>query len=261
MTDFNEMAEFVRNDLRLKTFPVAAKFLKPGEPFPAKTRRPSATLGKRVAICQGVTMARIHGWTVGLAAEDVICVPGAILFGFSQSPDPPESLVELFCKIDFSSGETNARREVSSMNRFENGEIAGILLAPLSRSAFDPDTILFYGNPAQIMRLNQAWSRLAGDRVEGHFGGKVECDEALIAPMKTQTARVVIPGQGERIFAGTQDDELIFSLPGRFLHEFTESLKRAGKPIGAKYPVSPYQNFQPEFPNAHKELGKRIGIL
>ncbi len=89
----------------------------------------------------------------------------------------------------------------------------------------------------------------------------MECDEYLIAPFKKQSPRVVIPGQGERIFAATQDDEMAFAVPGKYFLEFTKGLKEAGKAIGARYPVTPYQNFQPEFPKAHRELGKELGIL
>ncbi|MCK9197555.1 MAG: DUF169 domain-containing protein, partial [Syntrophales bacterium] len=68
--NYAEASDFIRNNLRLKTFPVAVKFLKE-KTFPEKTRQPSVVMGKRVAICQAVTMARIYGWTVGLTKEDV----------------------------------------------------------------------------------------------------------------------------------------------------------------------------------------------
>ena len=70
--DYKESADFIRNDLRLKTLPVAVKFLKETAAFPEKTRQPSVVLGKRVTICQGVSMARTYGWTVGLTQEDLI---------------------------------------------------------------------------------------------------------------------------------------------------------------------------------------------
>lgn len=260
-TTFKDAAVFIRDDLRLKTFPVAAKFLKNKEDFPEKTRRPSVALGKKVTICQGVTMARNYGWTVGLAREDVICVPAAIVFGFSESSDPPATLSRLFCEATFASNEELAAKEVSSMSRFENGEIEGIVMAPADKALFDPDTILIYGNPAQVMRLAQAWSYVTGERSPGYFGGKVECDEYLIAPYKAQSARIVIPGNGERIFAGTQDDELTFAAPMRLLPELAKGLKEVGKAIGARYPVTPYQNFQPEFPKSYKVMGKEIGII
>ena len=71
-TSFQEAAVLIREDLRLKTFPVAARFLQNKADLPEKTRRPSSALGKSIAVCQGVTMARDYGWTIGLAKEDVI---------------------------------------------------------------------------------------------------------------------------------------------------------------------------------------------
>jgi hypothetical protein len=47
----------------------------------------------------------------------------------------------------------------------------------------------------------------------------------------------------------------------RFLPELMKGLKEVGKAIGARYPVTPYQNFQPEFPKSYKELGKESGII
>jgi len=39
-TNFKEMNESISNGLRLKTFPVAVKFLKDESDFPEKTRQP-----------------------------------------------------------------------------------------------------------------------------------------------------------------------------------------------------------------------------
>ncbi len=54
---------------------------------------------------------------------------------------------------------------------------------------------------------------------------------------------------------------MTFALPMRMLPELARGLKEAGKAIGARYPVTPYQNFQPEFPKSYKVLGKEIGIV
>ncbi|MGC9195285.1 MAG: DUF169 domain-containing protein [Syntrophobacteraceae bacterium] len=260
-TGFKDSAEFIRDNLRLKTYPVAVRFLTVKEDFPEQARRPSKVLGKKITICQGVTMARNYGWTVGLARQDVNCVPAAIVFGFSDAADPPAALSNLFCGAAFAAGQELAAREVASMSRFENGQIAGILLAPVQKASFDPDTVLIYANPAQVMRLAQSWSYSTGERCSGHCGGKVECDEYLISPYKAQSARIVIPGNGERIFAGTQDDEIVFAAPMRMLPELARGLKEAGRAIGARYPVTPYQNFEAEFPESYKLLGRDIGIV
>lgn len=259
--NYLESSDFIRNNLRLKTLPVAVKFLEEKADFPEKTRRPSVVLNKRVTICQGMTMARTYGWTVGLAQEDLICVPAMIAFGFSGASNPVETLGNLFCEVDFSPDKARGRNEAENMVRLENSEFEAIVLAPLHKGLFEPDTVVFYGNPGQMMRLIQGWTYEKGRRISGNFGGKVECSEYLIAPYKTQSPRMVIPGMGDRIFSMTQDDEMVFSMPGGLLEKLVNGLKNAGKKIGARYPVTFYQNFQPEFPKPYKVLGDELGIL
>ncbi len=259
--NYRELAEFIQNDLRLKTFPIAVKFLKETTSFPEKTRRPSQVLDKRVTICQGVTMARNYGWTVGLTQEDLICVPAMIAFGFSAVTSQPETLGRLLFEVGYCAEEDGARKEVEGMIRLDNGAYKAITLAPLQKGLFDPDTIAFYGNPAQIMRMVQALVYKGRPRIPGNFGGKVECCEYLIAPFKTQAPRIVIPGMGDRIFSMTQDDEMVLAVPGQYLSELAEGLKVAAKKIGARYPVTFYQNFQPEFPKAYQTLGDQLGLF
>jgi uncharacterized protein (DUF169 family) len=184
-----------------------------------------------------------------------------IVFGFSGSEDPEGALTRLFCDIEFHGDERATRSEVGSMSRLKNREFGGVVLAPLAKALFAPDTVAIYGNPAQVMRLSQAWSFRHGERAPGMFGGKVECSEYLIAPFRSQAPRVSIPGLGDRIFSMTQDDEMVFSLPGQQLEQLVGGLEQSGKKIGARYPVTFYQNFQPEFPKQHKQLGKELGIL
>jgi uncharacterized protein (DUF169 family) len=258
--NYQAIAEFISNNLRLKTFPVAVKFLKDKAAFPAKTRQPSVVLGKRITICQGVTLARVYGWTVGLTREDLICVPAMIAFGFSGAADPPATLASLFCQVDFSKDQEGAKQEITAMSRLENREYEALVLSPLEKGLYPPDTVAIYANPAQVMRLIQALVYEEKRRISGSFGGKVECSEYLIAPFKTQSPRITIPGMGDRIFSMTQDDEMVFSIPGEILGELVQGLKDAGKKIGARYPVPFYQNFQPEFPQPYKDLGNDLGI-
>jgi len=147
------------------------------------------------------------------------------------------------------------------MVRLENDECDAIVLAPLQKGLFDPDTIVLYGNPAQVMRLVQALAFQTSRRIAGNFGGKVECTEYLLAPYKTQAPRIAIPGMGDRIFSMTQDDEMAFALPGNLLGELVAGLKTAGKKIGARYPVTSYQNFEPDFPKPYKALAEELGLF
>jgi len=259
--DYSRISETICDASRLKTLPLAVKFMKSDEVFPDKTRRPAKDLDKRITICQAVSMARLYGWTVGLAKEDLICVPAMIAFGFSGAEDIGSTMGELFCNVGFHPEASAAADEVNKMYKFKNNEYPLILISPLSKGLFEPDTVIFYGNPAQIMRLSQAAVHACGKRIAGSFGGKVECTEYLIAPFKTKTARIAIPGLGDRIFSMTQDDELALSIPGDLLLPIYKSLNVVGKKIGLRYPVPSYLNYQPEFPPMYKAMAQELKLF
>jgi hypothetical protein len=58
----------------------------------------------------------------------------------------------------------------------------------------------------------------------------------------------------------TGDDEMIFAFPLSFLDRLVLGLKESGKKIGARYPITFYQNFQPEFPKHYQERARKFGI-
>jgi uncharacterized protein (DUF169 family) len=258
--DYKAAATQLKEAMRLKTEPLGVAFLKEVADLPEKTRRPSQALGKKVTICQGVTMARIYGWAVGLAAEDLICVPGMLAFGFIPAVDPALELGQLFCEVGFHKDLGPALKEVEAMPRFGPQEVGAVYLCPLGRLTLDPDVVVVYGNPAQLMRLIQALAFSLGKRVNGEFGGRVECSQYLIGPYRLGEPRVVIPGLGDRIFSMTQDDEMVVSLPGKMLDSALLGLTEAGKKVGARYPVTVYQNFTPVFPPLYQERAKKWGI-
>jgi uncharacterized protein (DUF169 family) len=259
--DYRDAARQLKEALRLKTEPLGVAFLPDAAALPEKMRRPSKVLGKRITICQGVTMARIYGWPVGLTPDDLICIPGMLAFGFTPAADPGQELGQLFCEVGFHAEIGPALKEVASLPRFEPGEIGAVYLAPLERAALDPHTVVVYGNPAQLTRLISAAAFALGERPVGEFGGKVECSFYLIGPHRRDQVLVTIPGMGDRIFSMTQDDELVLSFPVRHLPALLNGLKEAGKKIGARYPITVYQNFSPEFPPAYQERARKWGIL
>ncbi len=250
----------LKEALHLRTEPLGIAFLKDPASLP-QTRRPSQVFGKKVTICQGVTMARVYGWSVGLTREDLICVPGMLTFGFTPAADPILELAQLFCEVGYSRDLGPALKELEALPRFAPEEIAAIYLAPLERLALAPDVVGVWGNPAQMMRLIQAADYSLGEKVRGDFSGKVECSSYLIGPHRTGRVTVSIPGMGDRIFSMTQDDEMVISFPVGLLESLLTGLKEAARKIGARYPITVYQNFSPDFPPAYKERAKKWGII
>lgn len=258
--DFKSAAARIQDALRLRTEPLGIAFLKELAALP-KSRQPSQVFKKKVTICQGVTMARVYGWSVGLTREDLVCVPGMLAFGFTPAADPILELAQLFCEVGFNHDLGPALKEVEALPRFAPEEIAAIYLSPLDRLALEPDVVAIWGNPAQMMRLIQAANFSLGGRVTGDFSGKVECASYLIAPYRNNKVTVAIPGMGDRIFSMTQDDEMVISFPATLLDAMLNGLQEAGRKIGARYPVTVYQNFTPAFPPMYEERAKKWGII
>ena len=256
----SEAAQSVYERLRLKTFPVSATFLSDQAQVPPDSR-PTAFMGKKISICQAVSLARFYGMTVGMTREDVVCSPAAVVFGLTDIPDPRRSVARLWQEAELSRGSEQAEREAACLSWLKRGEIEAVVLAPARAAEVAPHNILLYGNAHQMALLCAAWSYATGERVGGNFGGKVECADYLIAPFKSGKPEVVIPGVGERIFAGTQDDELVFALPAAALPDLAGALAEVGKAIGVGYPLPPYQFFEPSLPAPHRRLAEEAGII
>jgi uncharacterized protein (DUF169 family) len=253
-------SRFIYDHLRLKTFPVGVKFLKGRADLPEKARRPAAFLKKRITVCQAMTMARNYGWEMGLTADDVICVLASLALGFTDAPDPREEMAASFFESVYKSSMDKTVSEVEQMCFLDPKEYEAVLISPLHKISMEPDTVLLYGNPAQISRVLQAATFDRSQKIQGLFGGKVECPEYLIRPLKTGEPRIIVPGPGDRIFSMTGDDEMIFAMPFSFLDRFLRGLEESGKKAGARYPISVYQNFQPEFPKHYEDLAHKLGI-
>ncbi|MDI6873667.1 MAG: DUF169 domain-containing protein [Actinomycetota bacterium] len=120
-------------------------------------------------------------------------------------------------------------------------------LSPLARTRVEPHLIMVFGNPAQIMRLVQAVSRWTGERVAEDCGGiGGSCNEGLVRVFLEDRPRVALQGNGDRVFAATQDDELLFSFPASWADRVEEGLEATSQ-RGIRYPIPTFINYRLPF--------------
>jgi uncharacterized protein (DUF169 family) len=153
MLDIKDVEQALNTYIRPLTFPLAIKMLKSEQEIPERTRRPFQQMKIKIAICQGIGMARKLGWAVAMGQEDMQCSLGAAPFGFFKN-------INFFNEGNLAAGMFTTSKEVGKteedlVDRFEYQHYSHILVAPLHRTAFEPDLFMIYGNPAQIMRLIQ----------------------------------------------------------------------------------------------------------
>jgi uncharacterized protein (DUF169 family) len=242
------LAEYIRP----LTFPVAIKMLKSEAEIPDKTRRPFQQMKKRVAICQGIGMARKLGWAVAMGKEDMQCSLGAAPFGFFKNIDfyNEGNLAAGMFTVSKEAG----KREEDLVDRFEYGQYTHILVASLDRASFEPDVIMVYGNPAQIMRMIQGALYNEGGNVQSSSMGRLGC-AGMITVMKTNQCRYTVPGNGDRIFGMTQDWEMAFLMPSAKVDAVIDGMAKSHKG-GIRYPITSFFDFEATFPPSYQELVK-----
>ncbi len=60
-----------------------------------------------------------------------------------------------------------------------------------------------------------------------------------------EAPRVVVPGNGDRVWAAVQDHEMIYALPASHLDALVEGLA-ATHEKGVRYPIPTFLRYQPE---------------
>ncbi|MDR2825272.1 MAG: DUF169 domain-containing protein [Deltaproteobacteria bacterium] len=252
-----ETSAFIDKYLRQATFPVAVKLLK--GPLPEKVKTARQLYKHRLAVCQGITIARRLGRTIGFEKEDHECPISHVLLGFVEEPDMNKegSFVHPLYTKDLAAGKNTAAREV----HLDHGTFESLILAPLYRADFEPDVVIVYGNPAQITRLVQGALWKEGGSISSSFMGRGACGSSIGYPYKTKQVNVVIPGGGERVFGMTGDDEMCFAIPQEKLSSVLEGLKAVHDGGVARMPT-PFLGIaaEPVMPPSYKKLSDFIGL-
>lgn len=249
--DLSKFYDALTEHVRLDSFPVAVRMVKPGEQLPERVKHPVQDLKIKVATCQAIAMARRYGWVVALGDEDISCPLAAVVFGFRRAS-------EFYVKGQACAGMYNETEEAGmraeeQVAKFSYGEYQHILVAPLHRTAFDPEVIVVYANPAQTLRLLTAALWKSGDRLTSSFGGRIDCAEEIIVPLRSGKCEVILPCYGDRIFAHTQDHEMAFSIPVTRVEEIIEGLEGTHKG-GVRYPIPSFLRYTGEFPAQYTKV-------
>ena len=138
--------------LRLKSFPVGFKMLASQDelnriPF---LRR----VGSRSTLCQLISRVRNFDWTVGAILEDFILPTCPSIIGLADVP--PNHRDGTFRSIVWSATKADGCNYEASIPRLPLGKYEAVAMAPQAYNPFDPDILLFYANPAQIMLVINA---------------------------------------------------------------------------------------------------------
>jgi uncharacterized protein (DUF169 family) len=247
MVDIKKTAGALNLFLRPQTDPVAVRMCVSSDELPEKARRPKRDLGISVPVCQGLAMARRYGWTVAVGKEDQACPHGHAVMGFV----PKELYANGILAEEAGVGKKEAFAQgAKALTTLEYGKYRYLLVAPLEKAEFEPDFIMFFGNPAQTARLVQALTFKSDTLLHFVAGGGRACSVFIARTILTEECQVVLAGAGDRYFALTQDHEMAFTIPVSRAEEVVEGLEMSHR-AGLRYPTPSWLRFEGQLPPAY----------
>ena len=233
------------------THPVAVKLLKSEADIPEGIKRASEVYGHRFNLCQAWAMARHNEESVAMLKDDQICPLAIVMLGLVEPPGLYQE-GDIFINRYTDSREA-AAKIAEAMCKFPVGEYVGLATAPLSNCNFEPDLVLLYCNPLQILRLIQAAIYKEGSRFENSILPSAVCADALVPPMMDGRCHFAIPCLGDRRYGATLPDEIIFTVPVARLEEIATGLEYTQQ-HGQQLPPKRWVDFAPAQLDVYKAL-------
>jgi len=219
--------------MRLKSFPVAFKMLEKKEeldgiPF---LRR----MDRKRTLCQMITLVRNFDWTLGAGLEDFQGPLCASIIGLTDTPELFKD--GTFRSVVWVQTKEDGKKYEESIPRIPLGKYEAVVMAPLVYNPFEPDIVLIYANPAQMILLINS---LQFENYEVmHFScvGESSCSDAIGRCYLTGKPSLTIPCYGERRFGHAQDDDLVMAVPAGMMEKALRGMEALYR-RGIRYPIS-----------------------
>lgn len=219
--------------MRLKSFPVAFKMLENKEqldqiPFMRRTQR-------KTTLCQLITLVRNFDWTVGAERDDFLSPMCASIIGLTDTPEIYKD--GTFRSIVWVKTREDGMRYEASIPRLPLGKYEAVAMAPLVYKPFEPDIVLIYANPAQMMLLINALQFEDYEVMEFYCVGESSCSDAIARCYISGKPSLTIPCYGERRYGHAQDEDLVMAIPAGMIVKALKGMEVLYR-RGIRYPIS-----------------------
>jgi uncharacterized protein (DUF169 family) len=249
---YREMGKGIEEYIRPASFPLAVRVVRSEEEIQAGYKRPSTDLGLQNFVCQNFKMSRSYGWTVAITEKDISCRLARDIYGWEPLTEEAGDLLNRFSVGLYGKDLETSRKLEKHLYRADE-PFKGLVISPLARTKVVPDVALIYCLPGQAMRLIQSYLYCEGGVLEFTAAGKIgSCHEGIVKAMSTNKPQLVLLGNGDRVWGGAQDSEVMFSCPREKLSVLLEGLE-ATHAAGLRYPIPSYMNYSPGFQKSFEQ--------
>ncbi len=236
----------IESYIRPATFPLAVKLVRKENEIRPEFKRPSQIFGLQNFVCQNFKICRVYGWTMAVTERDINCYLVRNIYRWDPVTEASVTAAHQF-NLGLYARDMEASRKLEDHLFRLDENFLGLVISPLSRTRVVPDVVLVYCLPAQAMRLVQSYLFLQGGAMTFSSTGRIgSCHEGVIKPLVTGEPQLVLLGNGDRVWGGAQDSEVLFSCPAGKLEALIDGLKQTHE-AGLRYPVPSYMNYSPGF--------------
>ena len=231
--DWEKIIRRMERLMRLTSFPVAFKMLEKKEemekiPF---LRRPN----HKSTLCQLITLVRNFDWTVGADLGDFMNPTCPSIIGLADTPELNKD--GTFRSIVWVKTKEEGRRYEAAIPRLPLGKYEAVVMAPLVYNPFEPDMVLIYANPAQMMLLINSLQFEEYEVMEFFCVGESSCSDAIVRCYLTGKPSLTIPCYGERRYGHARDEDLVMAVPAGMMEKALRGMEALYR-RGIRYPIS-----------------------
>jgi dephospho-CoA kinase len=142
-----------------------------------------------------------------------------------------------FRSIVWTKSRADGKKFENAIPRLPAGKYEAVAMAPLVYNPFDPDIVLIYANPAQIMLLINSLQFENYEVMQFYCVGETSCSDAIARCYLNRKPALSIPCYGERRYGHAQDDELVMAIPVEMMDKALNGMEALYR-RGIRYPIS-----------------------
>ncbi|MBQ2733012.1 MAG: DUF169 domain-containing protein [Clostridia bacterium] len=239
--DWASMMRELMEALRLKATPTGLKFFENKESLLEIPKIKMPEEGGLFTACQLISRATRLGQTVGFTAEALPTEQCKGAFGLVPVKELRESK---FLQGVWYENAEETRKHQEAMYSVPDNKYEAVAAYPLwGRRAVptDPDLVLIYASPQQIMLLCNAVQFSNYEKINMSFVGESSCSDSIGRAMSTGKVCITVPSYAERRFGAVLDEEMLAAFPPSYMPRILDGLKKLSK-NGVTYPTPQYGN-------------------
>jgi len=244
--------------MKLKSSPIAFKMLERKGDLEkiSAIRRPR----HKATMCQLMTLARNFHWTVGADLDNFMNPMCPSVIGLADLPDTYKD--GTFRSIAWVRTKEEGKRYEAGVPRLPLGKYEAVAMGPLVYNPFEPDIVLIYANPAQMMLLINSLQVEDYDVMRFFCVGETSCADAIARCYLDKKPSLTIPCYGERRFGHAQDEELVMAIPAGMMEKAFQGMEVLYR-RGIRYPIcyaGAEQDLAPAFPASYEGARNLDGV-